>query len=472
MGCNDLKPPSPPTLESLPKNVNLPDGVSLDKLKSMASGKGLSDSMNNVGGLIGDNLKKLGNALNPASIAERVGSAVESIANGIADRVNAAVDGLSNLKDQLKAADPSATLEGLPGSPDQVRSSIKSKIKGTLDFGNIQGSLSLSKCGEQFTKQAGEVNKQLKNDVNEATKKIPGKDKIKMAKDDNFKQQKEQEIVNEVKQKTAENAQQQASKPDKESRTAQNKIQSPNLKTEKNKIKRKGQMYVDYMITGPAEGWELYNPYPDVDSTFRKVNVESTIIRNIETYRPTRYYKCTLPVCMNSSITDLQWSDNSVSMSKIYKNATPKTDTLTEKWEEYLINNSSEVTTLYLLYIDTRIVSYEFDVKSVARIPSRDVWMDDDGTIVGPSHEIVDVINDTVTVQAKIKLFYTIPPSAESIYSNDNISWDYMEATGDYTLNFSHKDTESAYKAASLRALKHLPWSAESLNIYTRDENV
>ena len=166
MGCNDLKPPSPPTLESLPKNVNLPAGVSLDKVKSMASGKGLSDAMNNVGGLIGDNLKKLGNALNPASIADRIGSAVESIAGGIADRVNAAVDGLSNLKDQLKAVDPSATLEGLPGSPDDIKSSIKGKIKGALDFGNIQGSLSLGKCEEQFTKQAGEVNKQLKNDNN------------------------------------------------------------------------------------------------------------------------------------------------------------------------------------------------------------------------------------------------------------------------------------------------------------------
>lgn len=476
MGCNDLKPPSPPTLESLPKNVNLPAGVSLDKVKSMASGKGLSDAMNNVGGLIGDNLKKLGNALNPASIADRIGSAVESIAGGIADRVNAAVDGLSNLKDQLKAVDPSATLEGLPGSPDDIKSSIKGKIKGALDFGNIQGSLSLGKCEEQFTKQAGEVNKQLKNDVKDAAKKIPGKDKIKMAKDAKFKQEKEKEIVDQVKQKTANDAQQQAAKPDKESRTAQDKIQSETLKTEKNTVKRVGKAYMDYMLVGPAEGWELYNPYSEsedtADSAFRKANVESTIIRNIETYRPTKYYECTLPICMNSSIKNVDWEDNSVRMYKVYKNFRPATEELTAKWEEYLVNNSSKTTTLYLLYIDTRVVNYEFDVKSVARVPSREVWMDEDGNITGPSHKLVDIINDNVTVRANIKLFYTIPAGVDSIYKNDDVNWDYMESTGDYTFGFSHKDTESAYKTAASRALNHLPWSAEFLNIYTRNEDI
>lgn len=468
MGCNDLKPPSPPTLESLPSNVNLPSGMSADSLKNMASGKGLSDAMNNVGGLIGGNLKKLGSALSPAAIGDRIGAAVDSIAGGIADRVNSAVDGLSNLKNQLKSADPSAILEKLPGSPDSVRANIQSRITGSLDFGNIQGTININKCAETFTKQAGEVNKQLSDSVAAAAGNIPGKDKIKMSQDAEFKQAKEQEIVDTVKQQTASSAQQTTQSPDKDNKTAQDKIQSEVLKTETISKPRTGKAYIDYMLIGPVEGWELYNKYPDADRPFRFSDANQFIFRSKKLLRPTTYDECAGDLCTNSSLSRIEWSDDATAMNKIYSNHAPKTTDLTDKWEEYLLNNFSDSMTLYMLYVETKTTKYEFDRKATARVPKRVVWNAEEPTF--PGYEIITVINNHITIETTVKLWYTVPPNISD--DTVGVNWDYVETTGEYEWLYKNIDDKSAYKTAVSRGLSTAAFENNDLKIYTRNEDI
>lgn len=461
MGCDDLKPPSPPTLESLPSNVNLPSGMSVDSLKNIASGKGLSDAMNNVGGLIGGNLKKLGSALSPAAIGDRIGAAVDSIAGGIADRVNSAVDGLSNLKNQLKSADPSAILEKLPGSPDSVRANIQSKITGSLDFGNIQGTININKCAETFTKQAGEVNKQLSDSVAAATSKIPGKEKIKMSQDAEFKQAKEQEIVDTVKQQTASSAQQTTQSPDKDNKTAQDKIQSEVLKTETISKPRTGKAYIDYMLIGPVEGWELRNPYPRTHDWERDTDVNRFWYQQQQELNPTKYHQCPRGmICRNNSVKDVDWTDDSVAMDKLYNDNVPSEQQLVEKWEEYLESNSSNTNALYMQYVDSRVTSYVFDLENRYRVPTNRVTENEDGTY-STVYELVENKVSIVNVTLKGILLYTVPPEVETVFGGYDIS----TTTITKQWQFQHIPPEEAYKIAVSRGITGLVH--QDLQIYT-----
>ena len=233
MSCKNLQSPQPPTLEQMPPGIKPPKGSTLDTLKNLASGNGLSNAMSNAGDLVGNNLKNLGSSLSPSALAGKIGQAVEGVVDTIASRVTAAIDGVSNLKDRLKSFDPNATLEKTPGSPDSIKSNLKAKLTGFGEFSNLQSTISNNKCDEQYIKQAGQMNKNITNDAASAVKNISNKDRRKMASDPEFKKIKQQQIQEQVKNDTAKKATQTASTEDVNIKTTQETLQSNIIETVK-----------------------------------------------------------------------------------------------------------------------------------------------------------------------------------------------------------------------------------------------
>ena len=78
MGCDEIKPPEVPELDTSKLKGELPEGISLGDLKAPVSKSTLSDSLKGAGGLITSNAKKLGDSFSPDAIAGKIGDANSS----------------------------------------------------------------------------------------------------------------------------------------------------------------------------------------------------------------------------------------------------------------------------------------------------------------------------------------------------------------------------------------------------------
>lgn len=245
MSCNNLKPPTPPSIENLPSNIKPPIGGSIDKIKSAASGKGLSDAMSNVGGLVTSNLKNAAAALSPENIASKVGELIGGIANTITSTVDGVIDGISGLKGQLKSINPKAKLS----QADKLKADIASKADGVGEMSELQSKLTEDACAKKYISQASDVNKDMTESATSAIKELPRKDRAKMVRDPDFKQQKSQEIQDKVKSDASDKATGSASSKDKDQIDIQEKTQQPILTTVKRTPVPPKPLYVDSWIS-------------------------------------------------------------------------------------------------------------------------------------------------------------------------------------------------------------------------------
>jgi hypothetical protein len=245
MSCNNLKPPAPPSIENLPSNIKPPAGGSIDNIKSAASGKGLSNAMSNVGGLVSSNLKNAASALSPENIASKVGELVGGIANTITSTVDGVIDGISGLKGQLKSLNPKAKLS----QADKLKADVAGKANGVGEMSEFQSKLSDDACSKKYISQASDVNKGMTESATSAMKNVSRKDRAKMARDPDFKQQKSQEIQDKVKSDASDKATGAAAAKDKDQIDVQEKTQQPTLVTAKKTPQPERKTYVDSWIS-------------------------------------------------------------------------------------------------------------------------------------------------------------------------------------------------------------------------------
>lgn len=230
MGCDEIKPPPIPEMDTSKLKGNLPAGRSLSDLKAPVSKATLSDSLKGAGGLIGSNVKKLGDSLSPAGIADRVGDAVGAIADGITSRVEAAVDGLSNLKDRITGFDPMAKAKSfVPNSPEDTLNSVKSKVSGPADALASRAAAIGKDCGKQFPGKAAGVGTALNDKAKTKAREIPAKDRLQANKSPEVKQAQQNKIAQDIKTETQDEITTAATKPDKETRTVQQESQSDSV---------------------------------------------------------------------------------------------------------------------------------------------------------------------------------------------------------------------------------------------------
>jgi hypothetical protein len=251
MSCNKLKPPSPPSLETLPDNIKAPIGGSLDNIKSQASGKGLSDAMSNVGELVGDNIKSMAESMGPGAIVDKVGEFVSGIVDTIGDTINSVVDGVAGLKGQLKSLNPGAKL-----SPaDKLKDAVSNKSGGIDEMKQLASKVSKDGCDKKYISQAGEVNKNMTGAAGAAAAGISRKDRAKMAKDPEFNKQIKEKVAEDVKIKTAEDIKSKATTPDKENINLQEKTQSVEIEPVKRTPPPPSILFADSFITDFLPGW-------------------------------------------------------------------------------------------------------------------------------------------------------------------------------------------------------------------------
>lgn len=203
MSCNNLKAPQPPTLESLPSNVKMPQGLSLDSVKGMASGKGLSDAMNNAQGMISSNLNGLKDKFSPDAIASKIGDTITGIADGIASQVSGAINSITSIGARIKSFDPSSAAGG-------IKDKLQGQLSGAADFSGLATSLQSGKCAGSYVKQAGEFNKAVSDNAKNKVAGLPKKTQRRMVSDSQFRQSKTDEITEEVKTDTYNSAVDQA----------------------------------------------------------------------------------------------------------------------------------------------------------------------------------------------------------------------------------------------------------------------
>lgn len=230
MGCDKITAAPVPEMDTSKLKGNLPNGKSLSDLKSPVSKATLSDSLKGAGGLIGSNMKQLGENLSPASIADRVGDAIGAIAGGITSRVDAAVDGLSNLKDRIAGFDPQAKLKSfVPNSPEDTLNSVKGKVSGATDALQARAAAIGKDCGKQFPGKAAAVGAGLNNKAKEKAQAIPAIERLKANKSPAVKQAQQQKITEEIKTETKAEVTASAAQPDKEKVTVQEDTQADSV---------------------------------------------------------------------------------------------------------------------------------------------------------------------------------------------------------------------------------------------------
>ena len=232
MGCKTLTPPEPPEIDaSKLSNVSLPDGVpSVDALKTKAQNPGISDKLKAAGDGIASNIKEQASGLSPSGIADKVKGAVTGIIGGVKNQITGMIDGAKNMVNSIKNFKPGGSK---PNSPEGAFNAAKAKglSSNLAKIGDRQNLRANELCGNKFNQEAGKVNNNINNKVNDYAKGLSSSDKLKMKKDPTFSQDKIDEATalttNSIQTETLASVQ---SVP-KEDRAIQSQIQSLNLET-------------------------------------------------------------------------------------------------------------------------------------------------------------------------------------------------------------------------------------------------
>lgn len=394
MSCNDLKPPTPPTLQNIPGNVNLPQGMNPDSVKNMASGGGLSGAMKNVSGMVSDGLKKLGAGFSPAAIGAKVDSLVGGISNTITSTVQGAVGGISNLKNRISSFSPSDQLSNLSGAPGAAMTQVRGKLDGVSEFSDLESKVAGGKCAKNYINQAGKVNSNMRKDAASAAAKISKKDRLRMARDPAVKAQKEKEVTDHVTEQTKKRALVEANTPEKETKTVQTSLQSDTLDVQSVKSTPPFMKYIDSYITKFQPGWDenvgtwpKFSEYitPLIDSYISSIGTSGKKPDTITTDK-------------HIHIDDLEWRDESVNIDlysysvadhlAMWSKEMGRKDETDQTWEE----SDQFVTPKYFMM---SFVTETLGIKE-------------------------DIINGlpTVTTQTTIRLTHTVNVGEHPIYGN------------------------------------------------------
>lgn len=253
MGCDEIKPPEVPELDTSKLTGNLPAGKTLEDLKAPVSKSTLSDSLKGAGGLITSNAKKLGDSFSPDAIASKIGDAIEGIADSITSRVDLAVNGLSNLKDRITGFDPLAKAKSfVPNSPEETLNNVKSKVNGSTAAVQSRAAALEKDCGKQFAGKASAVGVNMDDKIKEKTAALPPKERVAALKDPQVAKAQKEKIVAEVKEETKQETVKTSVTVDKEVRTVQTVTQADSVTTVNRKIElcpiSEKWHYMEYMI--------------------------------------------------------------------------------------------------------------------------------------------------------------------------------------------------------------------------------
>ena len=253
MGCDEIKPPEVPELDTSKLTGDLPVGISTDDLKAPVSKSTLSDSLKGAGGLITSNAKKLGDSFSPDAIAGKIGDAIGGIAASITSRVDLAVSGLSNLKDMITGFDPSAKAKSfVPNSPEETLNNVKGKVSGANDAVAARRAALEKDCGKQFAGKASAVGVGLNDKIKSKTEALTPKERVAALKDPEVAKVQKEKIIAEVKEETKQETVKTSVTTDKEVRTVQTVTQADSVTTVSKKVERcpisEKWHYLEYML--------------------------------------------------------------------------------------------------------------------------------------------------------------------------------------------------------------------------------
>ena len=284
MSCKNLKAPQPPTLESLPSNVKMPQGLSLDSVKGMASGKGLSDAMNNAQGMISSNLTGLKDKLSPDAIASKIGETISGIADGIASKVTGAISSITSIGARIKSFDPSSAAGG-------IKSKLQGQLSGSADFASLAASAKSGKCAGSYVSEAGEFNKNISDRAKGQLANQSGKDKRRMVSDKQFRDSKTDEITENVKNETYNDAVDQSNSSGKK-QSAQDDLTSHSVESQSRSNPkgcgefmlwwtRQSQLPVSSLLAGSAVSYLYISAFQKTGSFFGSYTDDIVDVLNI-----------------------------------------------------------------------------------------------------------------------------------------------------------------------------------------------
>lgn len=229
MGCGQLKPPEIPELDTskIPQGLNLPKGMSVNDLKSKVENPGIGDALNNAGDMIKKNIQGTLDDLNPVNIVSKVGDAIGDVVGGIVDTVGDVVNGVTSLLDRLPNKDDIA--KKIPDSPESVFDKVQSEAGKALDTLTLGAFTKRKKCDEEYIKEAGQVNTDIKQRAEAAAGDITNKERLELKKDPAKMEQKKQQIQTQVTEQTKSQTAAAATKQNKEAKTVQQEVQKETL---------------------------------------------------------------------------------------------------------------------------------------------------------------------------------------------------------------------------------------------------
>lgn len=229
MGCENgqLTPPKPPELntDALPKDLQLPDGVDMNSLKSQASSSGVSDNLKGMQNVVGSNLKSDASQFSPGDLVSDIGAAIGSligdVVGGVADTIKGAIDGVTSLKDKIKGFDPKAEVNKFkPNAPESIMNDVKAKAKasgaGAAGALKSQAALADKDCDKKYIKEATDQSKVIKDVGKDKVKKLPKTTVKEMYKDDGVKKTVTKEVITETGGESVTIVSEQATKKDPE----------------------------------------------------------------------------------------------------------------------------------------------------------------------------------------------------------------------------------------------------------------
>lgn len=151
------------------------DGVKLPKspsllagLKDLLSFKGVGQAMERVEGLVQSNIKNLATAFSPTNIANKVSDTVEGLADQITSRVDAAIEGVTNLKSRLQS---------LTQAPTKAMEMFKSKIDGMGDLKSMASEVNGENCAKTSLAQAGKALGSIDSNIQAGVDSLSNADK-------------------------------------------------------------------------------------------------------------------------------------------------------------------------------------------------------------------------------------------------------------------------------------------------------